>query len=875
MDKKPLSEYIYDGILNDNVLTNQFNRLNCSYIKLILKGTSTQFDEGYESLLRYADLLSLSNNETYKNIAQQIVILSSQLFPKEPLVKILKDSVYRNVSNYANLELLKSKGGLEDLKYDFLRDLSFCTHREQNRAINSNSQNPIYLFDTQKNLLQEISNNQFFSFSAPTSMGKTFIILNYIKNEIVNGSKENFAIVVPTRALLNEIANKIINEFNELLQCHNYNVITTTETIRENNYIAVLTPERLYYSLITNKGREKQIEFSQIFIDEAHKISEKDKRSIIYYKILEMIKSRPNYRVYFSSPVIPNPDIYLELTNFYNEGSSNGRAYTFSPVIQNKIYLDFIDKKVRYLDAISRKIKNCDDVELKYQDDLEALIELGKGKCNLIYVSSAWKAVDYAKHLCERMKKTGVEPKDDKLEKAAKTVESSIHNDFYLAKFLRFGVAYHIGALPAQIRSMIEGLIKEKKIKYCFCTSTLLEGVNVPADNLFIMNHKKAYSALSVVDAYNLMGRAGRVTLNEFGNVFLLARKPDYKKYFDKVLSELPPKQNLLPQEALTNVHKKLIIDRLLQGKTNLLEADEKPKDKKFTEESYEYATVCLNILLHDICNQKESYIVKAFRKSCLTPQNIVDIRAIFNNIATKDDDVNISPLQRKSLFEKVRESNINYPQNFNYENCVNFLIELSKIFRWDIYEKSSLGKHDEYGNNNILRYYAVILLQWMQGKGIHEIIRSTLYYYESQGKSFMNRNISQQPIKYDKNSSLHKNSIINDVLIDIDQIINYKFSLYFLRFSEAVMKVRNLKSLPNDWYEYVEYGTNNMTVIQLQKYGLTREDAIQVIKENANFIFNSDEGEVRLNKEILLHTNDYLKIVLNSVAINFPELFI
>lgn len=80
---------------------------------------------------------------------------------------------------------------------------------------------------------------------------------------------------------------------------------------------------------------------------------------------------------------------------------------------------------------------------------------------------------------------------------------------------------------------------------------------------------------------------------------------------------------------------------------------------------------------------------------------------------------------------------------------------------------------------------------------------------------------------------------------------------------------------MPVDWYEYVEYGTNNKTVIQLQKYGLTRDDALQVIKEYAAYISTNNDGEVRLNKQILQTVSDYLREVLRTVRINFPELFI
>lgn len=43
-----------------------------------------------------------------------------------------------------------------------------------------------------------------------------------------------------------------------------------------------------------------------------------------------------------------------------------------------------------------------------------------------------------------------------------------------------------------------------------FCTSTLVEGVNMLADNLFITNYKKGYAYMDAVDFRNLIGRVGR-----------------------------------------------------------------------------------------------------------------------------------------------------------------------------------------------------------------------------------------------------------------------------------------------------------------------------------------------------------------------------
>ena len=170
-------------------------------------------------------------------------------------------------------------------------------------------------------------------------------------------------------------------------------------------------------------------------------------------------------------------------------------------------------------------------------------------------------------------------------------------------------------------------------------TAVLYGDVNVPADNLFVFDNKKGPAIMSTIDAFNLIGRAGRVTLNEMGNVYIVIDDERKQKYFDEVLLKPLPNQELLPQKALEKRHKIAIVSTLLQGKTNLIEANEKYSDRGFTETTYEYATKCLNMLVNDICSKNSSYIVRDFRRSnVLTPQNIIDIRRLFGEIADTTD---------------------------------------------------------------------------------------------------------------------------------------------------------------------------------------------------------------------------------------------
>ena len=859
------SNFVFKDVLKDDRLGVLYERLIVDYTKFLFDKRVNLFDNDYKELLRYADLLSLSKEEVHQNLAQQIVIILSILFPDNAEVSIFKEAVYKNVSNFVNIGILKEKNEVVEVDFEFLRDLYFYVHEKENQI----DENGVVLFDTQKELLEGLKKNQYYSFSAPTSMGKTFVILNFIREKLKVETKENFIIIVPTRALLNEIANNVIILFEDYLGVGRHKVVTTTESIENNeNFIAILTPERLYYSLL----KKSNLKFHYLFIDEAHKISGRDKRGAIYYKVLDMVKTMSWVGVYFSSPIIPNPDIYLELTNFFTqEQKSNGRVFTFSPVTQNKIYIDLGNQTIQCVNSLTNELSYCGALNHNITDKMSALTSLGNDKCNLIYVSSAAKAVKYAIQLREIIGDTrSLDGElDPRLEKVATQIENRIHKEYYLADLIRYGIAYHIGALPAEVRIEIEKLIKLKLVRFCFCTSTLLEGVNVPADNLFIFDNKKGRLKMSVIDAFNLMGRAGRVTLNECGNVFLIVEDSQYKKFFDEVLLEPLPKQELLPQEVLRDKHKRYIVDCLLQGKTNLLELNGKLKDQDFSETTYEYAAKCLNILLHDICVKNESYMVREFRKKGhLTPQIIIDIREKFAEVVENDDDINVSAKQKQSLYDYLKNNDINYPEDFDYPTCLIFLETLSNIFQWRIYEKETLGKGNQLG------YYAVLLLQWMEGKGLHEIIRGAIGHYKNTRGKLRFFEPQYHLEEYD-GSTKHKNYIINEVMKDIEQIINYKFSMYFLRFSEAIIKVRGKDILKNDWYEFVEYGTSNKEVIQLQKHGFLREQSLQLLKfPHVRYVRFKDDM-ISIDVSIFLtRMGTELREVLTTVKINYPELF-
>ena len=89
------------------------------------------------------------------------------------------------------------------------------------------------------------------------------------------------------------------------------------------------------------------------------------------------------------------------------------------------------------------------------------------------------------------------------------------------------------------------------------------------------------------------------------------------------------------------------------------------------------------------------------------------------------DNDINISLDQTCRLRAAIAaDSTFSYPLpetdgSFSVDKAFDFLVRLGDIFDWKRYEYSTLGKCDTAGNYTKLRWYSVILIQWLEGKGI------------------------------------------------------------------------------------------------------------------------------------------------------------
>ena len=231
---------------------------------------------------------------------------------------------------------------------------------------------------------------------------------------------------------------------------------------------------------------------------------------------------------------------------------------------------------------------------------------------------------------------------------------------YYLAEMVRYGIAYHIGYLPASIRARIEELFKSGNITVMFCTSTLLEGVNLPADNLFIMENKIFLSEMNTIDFRNLIGRVGRISFNLYGNVYFVAERNSKITTDDyvRMLEQTIPEQSLsitTDPNVLKKVEKQYVADILKSGESEIPRRVNSKGESLQSEESYEMMRRFATILQGDIVHDRDTLVRREF-SDFLTPADEEYIKETFKDAEVKpDDDINTSVDQTKNLIAAIR----------------------------------------------------------------------------------------------------------------------------------------------------------------------------------------------------------------------------
>jgi replicative superfamily II helicase len=637
--------------------------------------------------------------------------------------------------------------------------------------------------------------------------------------------------------LINQFSIDLKSDLRELLEAHKYKILVNSNvsdflTEEKYNYIFVLTPERL----ISYLSQDNNPPIGFLFLDEAHKLANKtDSRSITTYAAMEKVQRKyGNVKLYFASPNVSNPDIFLKL--FDRDTEQRYYQTDESPVSQNLYFIDLQNRNYE-LYANNQIINLNQQVQLNnIADELDLIKFIGDDKNNLIYCNSKRKTIEKANLFASKLH--GFQSTTN-IKNAVSNIREYIHNDYYLADLLLKGVAFHHGKLPQLIRNVVEDLYKSEEIKNVFCTSTLLEGVNMPTQNVFILDNRNSTKPLESIDFWNLSGRAGRLAKELEGNIFCIQSND-----FEWENKEIFKKEKINIEPTILNK-----IDKNLQKIEKILQS----RDISGTNTEKEILEYIVNIIKIDSLeidsNYKSPIITKLIDKN---KDRIIELAKsktenyeIPKFILDYNQTINFD-VQNKVYKHLVQTKKTLPSNNINHPTCLQILESFYGLYEWDKAEK-------KLQNKNSLTYYAVLMKEWINGFSLNQIINKTIDWKSSNNKDI--RVNFDKYVPFDKQNKAHINITIEEIIDDIEYILRFLLEKYFNNYYQILVKVLGENNAGENWATLLEYGTQNRIVISLQNIGFSRNTSLKIYQHHRNTL-TIKEGKLQgINKSILLNS--------------------
>ena len=822
--------------LQDDYFLSLFHKAEKLYWNHLLDQNSQNVvlsKKEYDDVLTFADILSLSSVAEHRNLAIKIISCLRHLYKDDAKYQYYSQGIMIRLGNFPGYNLLSSDN---DSANAFSLPIDISIEKELKERINKDMYSDKIFTDEQYYMLDALLDKNHFSFSGPTSFGKTFILTSFIKNLMMNNKRGlNIAFLVPTRALVSQILKKlkpVVDDMEGYFLTSSPDIPAVLHS-RDAHYIFVFTPERLlhYFSVVANPTIE------YVFVDEAQKVLSADTRSVVYYHAISLAE-RKSCKLFFSSPNISNVDIFLKL---FNKTSAETKTVTESPVCQSRVFVDMIDKRVQLfsdIDAIyTEKYQLPNSLPELIQGISEHVDPINPK--SLIYCNTIEDTIECARKMSDHLNPITSKTLND----AADEIAAFIHKDYYLVDFIRKGVGFHFGKLPQKVRDIVEHLYENGDINYLFCTSTLLEGVNLPAQNIFILNNQIGNKNLQSIDFWNLAGRAGRLAKELCGNVICVRwiNKDGRWNTADSI-------------DIIKNKKIESISTEVLTGKENfykniLCAAQGQPFTRRnVTETQRRVYNAFSNVLISHFFNDQPSLLRNELQKK--EPNAVKILAEIGKKMTVPPEIISRFPLIKVQYQDDIwKMAPIFTPvlEMPTYDNCLKMLDILFGLYHWGVEESGGRNPLFPRGNKNFKRHYASLMTDWMNSKSINEILNQTLY--NSRGKDIMVGYLQNGQIdmaRFNPNNKHHINIVINKTISEIDTVIRFTLKNYFENYY-AILEARDGKdNSGQDWALYMEHGTTKKELIEIQKLGVPRHLSKLFYDDFRDCLVYDNDGQLR-----------------------------
>jgi hypothetical protein len=676
----------------------------------------------------------------------------------------------------------------------------------------------------QRRFWTAVENARWVSVSAPTSAGKSYIVRRWFEERLAGREQFTGIYVVPTRALIEEVSVDLAVQFSAL-DVGVYSIPWDAEIAERARKILVLTQERLH--LLQQRLPDQGADL--LFVDEAQKFGDGARGVLLQQTIEEAVRRNRGGQVVFASPLSSNPELLLEGAG----QDANPTAVTSETITvnQNLLWADQIPyrptrwKLQLVLDGEATDVGEF-DLPARPQPDSQRLplvaVALGEsGGGNVVYVNGAADAEKAARQIYDALGTNADMTGDQGIADLRELVQRTIHTQYALATVLQRGIAFHYGNMPLLVRTEIERLFRNGTLKYLVCTSTLLEGVNLPCRNLFARNPKKGNgNPMNAADFWNLAGRAGRWGKEFQGNIVCVdASRPER-------WPELPTTRQRRPVIRATN---EALAD--VQAVISYIEAGAPlgvARDSPMLETVYSYLAtrVTTNVGLAEL-TLLTAADVERLEEAIRVASGSSDIGA-----ALVERHAGISPAAMERLLERFR----------TYPNPDDLMLALPESTdATETYVRALGLANEELGSDfgTPPRQFALALLitNWMRGFPLARLIASRIDYLQR----------NNRPYKLPNE--------IRDVMRDVEQVARFQAPKYLACYTDVLalhLRQQGHEEIPDlpDISMMLELGVSRTTEVSLMALGLSRTSAVAL----SEFIVADDLGREEVTAWINEH---------------------
>ena len=330
------------------------------------------------------------------------------------------------------------------------------------------------------------STSKDICYIAPTSFGKSSIILEHIATHWE--TLKRVAVIVSTKSLLMQSYRAIRRkEFDAKIIIHDemYN--------SEERFIAVLTQERALRLL-----DKHDIFFDCLYIDEAHRLLERDSRSILLSRLIRLNRQRnEETEVIYLSPLVTDTN-NLKTDESQEIFEQRIRFNIKEPELYEYCTDGTVQKYNRFIDTF---------FPIGHSETMFSYILQNATEKSFCYLYAPRKIEQFAEEFSQSITTVQDSPE---LKEVIKNLKEYVHDEFYAIEYIKKGIIYLHGKMPDNVKEYLEYKYSQiPELQFIIANKVILEGINLPISSLFVLNGTNLYGK----DLTNLIGRVNRLNL--------------------------------------------------------------------------------------------------------------------------------------------------------------------------------------------------------------------------------------------------------------------------------------------------------------------------------------------------------------------------